>query len=141
MTYLLDTCIISELRKKEKIETSVLEWFENKDSDAFSLSVVTIAEIWNGIELLPRSRKRTLLEDWFYGEILTEFKDKIIPIDERIAMEWGSLDAVFRKKGKPLSVQDLYIAATAKVYGMAIVTINVKDFIHDDITVINPWCL
>lgn len=141
MTYLLDTCVVSQLRKKKTIEPKVLEWFANKDHEAFSISAVTVAELWNGIELLPPSRKKTLLEDWFHGDFLANYKQKIIPIDERVAKDWGTLDALARKKGRQYSVQDLYIAATAKTHNLVVVTINLKDFCHDDIIAINPWKL
>lgn len=138
MSYLLDTCILSELRKN--VPSTVISWFESKDQDLFYISVVTIAELWDGIERLSDSKKKKDLEDWFYGEVHSRFKDRILPIQDHIAKEWGSLNAICRKKGFCVGIQDLYLAATAKLHGLAFVTLNIKDFENiDDLTVINPW--
>src|SRR6516165_1122884 len=117
MSYILDTCVVSELRKK--IPSNVNKWFENKDQNHFYLSVVTIAEILDGIERLPNSKKKTDLEDWFYGEIYFRFADRMINIDDHVAKEWAFLNATLQKKGLTVGVQDLYIAACAKAHGFA----------------------
>ncbi|MEI8365170.1 MAG: type II toxin-antitoxin system VapC family toxin [Parachlamydiaceae bacterium] len=137
MSYLLDTCALSELRKD--VSNPVRNWFEGRSQDLFYLSVVTIAELCDGIERLPKSKKKKDLEDWFYGEIHSRFKDRILPIGDLVAKEWGCLNASLRKKGISVAVQDLYIAATAKSHGFALVTLNVKDFEWMNTPVVNPW--
>jgi predicted nucleic acid-binding protein len=137
MSYLLDTCILSELRKNVPEKTRV--WFENKDQDQFFISVVTLAELWDGIERLPKSKRRNDLQDWFHGEIHSRFKDRILTIDDRVAMEWGFLNAGLRRKGVTMGVQDLYIAATVKSHSLVLVTVNIKDFQAADIPLVNPW--
>jgi predicted nucleic acid-binding protein len=79
------------------------------------------------------------LEDWFYGEILSFFENQIIPIDDHIAKEWAYINSSLQRKGICVGVQDLYIAATAKAQGFALVTLNTKDFQKIDIPLINPW--
>lgn len=137
MSYLLDTCILSELRKNVSNEARL--WFESKDQDLFYISVVTIAELWDGIQRLPKSKKKTDLEDWFHGDIHSRFKERILSIDDHIAKEWGFLNAELRKKGIAMSVQDLYIAATAKAQGLVLTTINTKDFLSIEIPIVNPF--
>lgn len=137
MSYLLDTCVLSELRKS--IPLNVREWFLSKDSDLFFISVVTIAELWDGIERLSAAQKRRDLEEWFRDEVHSRFKDRILSIDDRVAKEWGSLNAKLQKKGRMVGVQDIYIAATAKSWDLSLITLNVKDFQHMDLMVINPW--
>lgn len=137
MSYILDTCVISELRKK--VPPNAKRWFEDKDQNLFHISVVTVAEILDGIERLPESKKKMDLEDWFYGEVQARFNDRILPIDGHVAREWAFLNASLQKKGITVSVQDLYIAASARAHGFALITINVKDFQEMDIPVINPW--
>lgn len=137
MSYILDTCVLSELRKK--IPLSVKRWFEDKDQSLFYLSVVTLAEILDGIERLPSSKKKMDLEDWFYGEVHGRFTDRMIPIDDHVAREWAFLNCSLQKNGITVGVQDLYIAASARAHGFALVTLNVKDFHAIDIPLINPW--
>lgn len=137
MSYLIDTCVISELRKK--IPLQVADWFENKDEELFFISVVTIAELLDGIERLSASKKKRDLEDWLHGDVLSRFKDRILPIDEKVAKTWGLLSASLKNKGINVGIQDLYIAATARVNSLSIVTLNHKDFKDTDISIFNPW--
>ena len=137
MTYLLDTCVISDLRKA--VPETVKAWFQTKDQDFFCISAVTIAELLDGIERLPQSEKRKNLELWFYGDVQTRFKDRIFPIDEHVARKWGTLSAKIRKHGIAMSTQDLYIAATAEVHDLVLLTRNVKDFSSLNIHVFDPW--
>ena len=137
MSYLIDTCVISELRKK--IPPHVANWFESKDEELFFISVVTIAELLDGIERLPTSKKKRNLEDWLHGDLLSRFKDRILSIDEKVAKTWGLLSAGLKNKGINVGIQDLYIAATARVNSLAVVTLNLKDFKDTDIPIFNPW--
>jgi len=137
MSYLLDTCVLSDLRKN--VPQTVRVWFDNIDQDLFFISVVSIAELLDGIERLPLSKRRKDLENWFFGEVYSRFKDRILPIDDHVAKEWAYLNASLQRKGHTVPVQDLYIAATAKSHGFVIVTRNTKDFSPIKIPLINPW--
>lgn len=137
MSYLLDTCVLSELRKT--VPKIAREWFESKNQDLFYISAVTIAELWDGIERLVESKKKRQLEDWFFGDIHSRFKNHIISIDDRVAKEWGTLNAQLLKKGISVGVQDLYIAATARSYALELITLNIKDFKAIDLPIKNPW--
>jgi toxin FitB len=137
MSYILDTCVLSQLRKK--IPTNVKDWFESKDQDSFFISVVAIAELWDGIERLENAKKRKDLEDWFFGDVQTRFKDRILPVNDTVALKWGTMNSALKRKGFIVGVQDLYIAATAAVNNLALVTLNTKDFENLDLVLINPW--
>lgn len=137
MSYLFDTCVLSQLRKS--IPENVRKWFESKEQNSFYISVVTIAELLDGIERLPESKKKKDLEDWFYGEIYSRFKNRIIPIDDHIAKEWAYINSHLQRRGMSVGVQDLYIAATAKAHGFPLITLNTKDFQNIDIQIFNPW--
>lgn len=137
MSYLLDTCAVSELRKE--VPRSVHSWFEKRDVSLFYIAAVTIAELWDGIERLPVSKKRRDLEEWFHGELYNRFAGNILAIDDRVAKEWGALNAKLLKVGISVGVQDLYVAATAKSFGLELVTLNIKDFQAIDIPMVNPW--
>lgn len=137
MSYLLDTCVVSDLRKP--LPPEVKSWFYGRDQDLLFISCVTLAELWDGIERLPQSRKKRDLEDWFHGDVKARFKNCILPINEHVALEWGALNASLLRKGIIVGIQDLYIAATAKANGLALVTRNTRDFAAIDLSLINPW--
>jgi predicted nucleic acid-binding protein len=97
MSYLLDTCVLSDLRKE--VPQAVVEWFTSVDQDHFYISVLTIAELLDGIERLPQSKIRKDLENWFFGEVYSRFKDRIIPLDDPVANEWVNLNVIHIGKG------------------------------------------
>lgn len=137
MSYILDTCVLSQLRKN--IPNKVKEWFESKDQDLFFISVVAIAELWDGIERLENSKKRKDLEDWFFGDVQMRFKGRILSVDDNVALKWGTMNSALKRKGFIVGVQDLYIAATAAVNNFALVTLNTKDFENLELVLVNPW--
>jgi predicted nucleic acid-binding protein len=137
MSYLLDTCIISELRKQ--VPDNAIQWFADKNPESFYISVVTVGELLDGIERLTQSKKKKELEEWFFGDVLSRFEDRILPIDQNIAKTWGRMSANLRKQGITIGVQDLYIAATAQAHAFALLTTNTKHFKDVDIPLINPW--
>lgn len=135
MSYLLDTNIISELRRK-KPNKGVLKWFEKKPASTLFLSVLTLGELRKGIESLTDSNKKIILIDWLESDLKTFFSGRILPIDEKISDKWGKLLA---DAGRPLPAIDSLIGSTAAAYEMTLVTRNTKDFTHLGIAVINPW--
>lgn len=137
MSFLLDTCTISYLRRD--LPAKAKEWFSTKSNEIFFISVVSLAEIEDGIARIKTSRKKADLQDWFYGSFQEQFHERCLDIDEPVARAWGQLNAKLRKRGLTVGVQDLYIAATALVHGLAVVTCNTKDFDLTGVAVINPW--
>ncbi len=137
MSYLIDTNILSEL-KRRKPDPRVVSWVEEHPASTFYLSVLTLGEIRKGIESLPetqQSRKFRLL-DWLETELSAFFAGRILPIDQRVADRWGILLAA---AGRPLPAIDSLLAATALTHGLLLVTRNVDDFRHPGLEVINPW--
>lgn len=136
--YLLDTNVISELRKKEKANQGVITFFQhlNRSNTNAFLSAVTLGELRRGIELIRHRKDFTqanLLENWF-STILTDYSDKILPIDQDIAQLWGRL-----RVPNPSNELDKLIAATAILYDLTVVTRNVTDFLETDAKVYNPF--
>jgi predicted nucleic acid-binding protein len=137
MSYLLDTNIISELRRK-KPNKGVLNWFEKKPASTLFLSVLTLGELRKGIESLTDKTKRVALIDWLESDLKTFFSGRVLPIDEKVTDKWGKLLA---NAGRPLPAIDSLIGSTAAIHEMTLVTRNTKDFIHLGIDVVNPWDL
>ena len=137
MSFILDTNVVSELRKPEPAP-EVLNWLKRTDEDSLYLSVLTVGEIQNGIQQLADGKRKQDLEIWL-ETIKDNYKNNLFPITAEISEKWGELTAAFKKEGTPLSVIDGLIAATAHVTGSILVTRNTADFDGTGIRLMNPW--
>jgi predicted nucleic acid-binding protein len=114
----------------------VTAWVEAQEN--LHLSVISIGELRKGFSLLRPSKRRTDLERWF-DRFMPLVASRILPVTQDIASRWGALSAARQLKGRPLSVTDGLIAATALEHDLAIVTRNVKDFAGLGLALIDPW--
>jgi toxin FitB len=136
--FLLDTNCISELVRPTP-EPRVLEWMEAADEMMLYLSVLTMGEIRKGLAGLAQGKRRTLLETWLEVELQARFSGRIVPIDAAIANRWGQLAADAKRVGKPLSIIDGLLAATALHHNLTVVSRNTGDFTNTHVQVLNPW--
>ena len=134
--YLVDTNIPSELTR-EKPDMRVEAFLRNAGKESVFLSVMTVGEIWKGIDILPVSQKRDALQDWFNVDVRSWFAGRVLPVTEAIAERWGHLAATSKQHGFPLA--DGVIAATAMEHSLTLVTRNVKDFAGLGVALFNPW--
>ena len=133
MSFLLDTNVVSEIRRGR--DQHVRAWVEGVEDVDLHLSVLTLGEIRKGIELL-RGRDPAQAEvfaSWLH-ELGTRFSDRIVPIDARIAEEWGRLNAT-----APRNTVDSLIAGSARVHGLTVVTRNTRDFEDCGVQLLDPW--
>lgn len=135
MSYLIDTNVLSELRRK-KPSAKVVDWFEQRPSTMLYLSVLTLGEIRKGIDQLLDKKRKHLLQDWLELDLPAFFTGRILSIDLQVADRWGRLLA---NSSRPLPAIDSLLAATAIEHDMTLVTRNEKDFSGLPLTVINPW--
>lgn len=135
MSYLIDTNVISELRKGGRADSGVKSWFEALADEEVFLSVLTIGEIRRGIESIRRRdlEGAAALDSWL-GRIYEAHRDRVVPIDRAIAEEWGRMSAP-----DPLPVVDGLLAATAKVSGLTLATRNVGDIMRTGVELVNPF--
>ncbi len=135
MSYLLDTNVISEIRKGPRCDPGVASWFAGVSAGELFLSALTIGEIRKGIENIRRHDKRTaeVLDAWL-ADLMAQFSDRILPVDESIAERWGRFNVP-----DPLPVIDSLLAATASVHGLDLITRNVKDVARTGVTCLNPF--
>jgi predicted nucleic acid-binding protein len=138
MTFLLDTCVISELVAKQP-NLRVVQWVDSIDEGKLFLSVITVGEIKRGIERLADSSRKSALAEWLEGDLLIRFTDRILPIDVQVMLVWGQLIADLEKQGRRMPAIDSLIAATCLQGGLDLVTRNESDFAHSGVTVVNPW--
>jgi len=133
--YLIDTNIISEVRKGARCDRDVAAWFESiADADIY-LSVLVVGEIRKGIERARPNNpvQASALEQWL-TELVRSFTERIMPIDQAVADEWGRMSAK-----RSLSTIDALLAATAKVNGMTLATRNVSDVVNLGVRVLDPF--
>ncbi len=138
MTFLLDTNVVSEWVRPQP-HPGVITWLAEVDEDAVFLSVVTLAELRRGVDRLPCGRRRERLEVWLREELPLRFTGRSLGIDDAIADAWGRLVARSEASGRAMSSMDGFIAATAVVHGLTLVTRNAADFRGVLPTIVNPW--
>ena len=137
MSYLLDTNVLSELRRKQP-NTGVSAWFAQRPASSLYLSVLTLGELRKGIHGVNDDARKLALSDWLQNELSLFFLGRVLSIDEQVADRWGKLVA---SAGRPVPAIDSLLAATALVHGLHMVTRNAKDFESLGLEVINPWKL
>ena len=138
MKFLLDTNVVSEWVKL-KPNANVVRWLADMDEDQVYLSVVTFAEIQQGIYEMPSGRRRDSLESWLNDDLFLRFEGRILDVDLAVAGAWGALMAQSTKMGMNLNVMDAFIAATARVHAVTLATRNTKHFTKLDVSLANPW--
>jgi toxin FitB len=136
--FLLDTNIPSELTRPMP-DSRVRDWDAAQDNASLHLSVVSIGELRRGFTLLPHSRRRLRLEQWFEQYLIPLFADRILPVTQSVGNRWGVLGGECQLRGTPLNTADGMIAATALEHDLTVVTRNVKDFAGLGVMVFNPW--
>lgn len=135
MSYLVDTNVISELRRKTPDE-SVVAWFTVRPVSTLYLSVLSLGEVRRGIEVLADGNRKLQLIDWLEVGLPTYFSGRILEVSAAVADRWGRLVANARR---PLPAIDSLLAATAIEHDLALVTRNTRDFAGLPVNVIDPW--
>lgn len=138
MNYLLDTCLISELLKKEP-NPAVMAWLDEQDEQTLFLSVLNLGELQKGISKLAEGTKQEELQAWVSHDLAERFSGRILTVDQETALCWGRLQGDAERRGEKLPVMDSMIAASAAVHGMSVVTRNTKDLERCGVQVCNPW--
>jgi toxin FitB len=136
--YLLDTKVLAEPARPQS-DAAVLAWLEARPALELAISVLTLGEIEQGVQLLPPGPKRERLAEWLAAELTQQFTGRILPVDERVARERGRLAAEGRRVGRELPVIDGLLLAAAAVHGLTFVTRNERDCAGRGVPVLNPW--
>ncbi len=137
MSYLVDTNVLSELRRKAPNQ-AVQGWFAARPASSLFLSVLTLGEIRKGIEGVADAQRRMRLNDWLEVDLPEFFSGRILGIDRAVADRWGRLVAA---AGRPLPAIDSLLAATAARHDLVLVTRNVRDFAGLPVQLLDPWAV
>jgi len=134
VTWLLDTNIVSELRKGERADPRLRAWFAEAEEDALFTSVLVVGEVRRGIESIRRRDVPSALALELWLTTLTDgFADRILPVDRMVAEEWGRLNVP-----DPVPTVDGLLAATARVHGLTLVTRNTRDVTRTGVPLLDP---
>ncbi len=135
MRFLLDTNIISEVRKQERCDPNVMRWFRAVDSGSLFLSVLVVGEIRRGAEMVrERDHQRFEAIDRWLAGVKLAFEGRIFDVDSAVAEEWGRLGM-----RRSLPVIDGLLAATAKIHTLTLVTRNTADISDLGVALLNPF--
>lgn len=137
MKYLLDTCVLSEVVKKQP-EPQVLKWLSSKQPQQLYVSSLTWAELQHGVFKLPASKRRNELTQWL-ASLNQQYKKHFLAFNAETAECWALMTSNLEAQGMPMAIIDSLICATAKQHKLILVTRNTKDFIHSQVQLINPW--
>ncbi|MGD0567980.1 MAG: type II toxin-antitoxin system VapC family toxin [Candidatus Sulfotelmatobacter sp.] len=137
MSFLLDTNVVSEWLKPRP-DPGLMEWTESADEDHVFLSVISLAELRYGIERMAGGRRQRRLEDWLRHELPVRFEGRILPVDPPVADACGRIVRRSELLGRSIEAMDAFLAATAEVHRLTLVTRNVSDFVVLK-NILNPW--
>ena len=138
MNFLLDTNVVSESTKLRP-NTGVMAWLDGVDENSVFLSVITLTELRYGVERLAPGRRRKQLDRWLEHELPRRFEGRILPVDVLVADACGKLIARTEALGRPIEARDAFIAATAQVNRLTLVTRNVSHFETTLKSILSPW--
>ena len=136
--FLVDTNVLSELRRPERADPRVAKWAGAVPVEQFFLSVISLLELERGALRIARrdETQGRVLRAWIDGQIRVRFENRILPIDSAMALRCAALQIP-----DPRPERDALIAATALVHGMTVVTRNVDDFADMGVKLLNPWAI
>ena len=138
MSFLLDTNVVSE-STKPRPNAGLMTWLDGVDENSVFLSVITLTELRYGVERLAPGRRRKQLDRWLQHELPQRFEGRILPVDALVADACGRLVARTESLGRPIEARDAFIAATAQVHRLTLVTRNASHFETTLKSILTPW--
>lgn len=138
MSFLLDTCVVSELAKPT-LDARVRAWAESEDEQKMYISSLTLGELQKGVSKLPESAKKAQLQAWVHDDLLERFSGRVLVPSAEVCIRWGIMQAETERQGRPLPIVDSLIAATALHYQLTVVTRNTRDMEASGVALYNPW--
>lgn len=137
--WLLDTNILSELRRGDRASAALLAWMRTVEEARCFISAVTVAELASGSAAAPDPHARETLHAWLRVAVRDRFAGRIVEVSEAVLVVWVGLLRDGRRRGMTFAAPDALIAATALVHGLTVVTRNFGDFARTGASLFNPW--
>ena len=134
----LDTNVLSEPLRPSP-SAKVLDWMRSQPNTVLFTTTITEAELLYGIAMLPRGKRRDLLESVVGRMFAVHLAGRVLPFDSAAARDYADIAAMQRRSGRPMSEPDARIAAIARSRGAELATRNVADFAGCELEVVNPW--
>jgi len=138
MSFLIDTCCVSEL-VKPKPDANVVRWFSEHEEQEMYLSVLTLGELRKGIGKLPESARKEVLAHWLEHDVSERFAGRMLDVTALEAHVWGEVMAAATRSGRPIPDIDGLLAATAIANELTLVTRNTKDMVATGVSLLDPW--
>ncbi len=138
MTYLLDTCVISELLKPRP-DQRVIKWIDGHSEESMYLSALTVGEIQKGIAKLSDTKRKAVMQHWLDTDLRERFSERIISIDVDVAATWGQIEGQAERQGRPIPTIDGLLGATAIAHNLTVVTRDAHDIGRTGARVVDPW--
>lgn len=138
MAFLLDTNLLSELLRPRP-DAGVVAWTREQSPLDLYVSALSFGEIRKGVDLRAPDSRRDEIDSWLSDSLPAQFRGRVVPVDEAVALEWGRIAAEGQKQGRVLPVIDGLLLATAAVHGMTLVTRNERDCAGRGVPTLNPW--
>ena len=138
MKYLLDTCVVFELIKKQP-NANVVNWLQKQDENDLYLSALTFGEIEKGIQQAPDEARKKKLRHWLEDDLRQRFDGRVVPVDLDVAIKWGEIQGPLKKQGNMMPAIDGLIAISGLVYNCTVVTRNISDMERSTAKILDPW--
>jgi toxin FitB len=138
VSFLLDTNVLSEASKPQPDE-AVKAWLHGVDEDMLFVSAITLAELRFGIERLAPGARRNSLDLWLRESLIERLGSRLLVVDSAVAAEWGTLQAQTQARGRRMDTMDCFLAATARVHQLIMVTRDTEHFSNASCELFNPW--
>lgn len=135
---LLDTCVISELIKREP-NKNIISWLQAQDEANLFLSILTFDELQKGIQKDSDQNRKKKLKIWIEEDLKKRFENRIIPIDLKVVTNWGSIQGLAELAGRTMPTLDGLIAVSGLTYNCAVATRNTSDMGQSTAELFNPW--
>ena len=138
MSYLLDTCALSEFARPSPAK-ALVDWLEAQPEEELFTSVIVLGELARGVALLEDGVKKRRLGAWLHNDLRARFGARALGVSAEVAQKWGELSGTAARRGVTVSMADGLIGATAIAHSMTVVTRNVDDLAATGARVLSPW--